>query len=166
MKSCTSCGVSKPLTEFNKSAFTKDGYRHVCRVCHKEEDRRWHEAHPDYRVPRGNIKEWCTEHPDLARAAGKRWKQANPERQKLYSLRHNLLATGTLVGLTYTDLAAIRSCPCWFCGSRDRAQVAHGVALSKGGLTSRGNVFPLCRMCNTRMATRSLAEVLVQVPLI
>jgi hypothetical protein len=35
MKTCKSCGVIKPLAEFNKRHKAKDGYQNWCRDCHK-----------------------------------------------------------------------------------------------------------------------------------
>lgn len=32
-KKCTKCGLELPLSEFVRSAKTKDGYQHVCKKC-------------------------------------------------------------------------------------------------------------------------------------
>lgn len=32
-KKCVKCGLELPLSEFVKSAKTKDGYQHVCKKC-------------------------------------------------------------------------------------------------------------------------------------
>ncbi|AXH50973.1 hypothetical protein CPT_Scapp_044 [Serratia phage Scapp] len=41
-KQCRECGEEKPLDEFN-IAYTrsKDGYRNICKVCQREQDRIW-----------------------------------------------------------------------------------------------------------------------------
>lgn len=41
MKTCTSCGISKELSAFNKSSRTPDGFRHNCRDCHKKQNAEW-----------------------------------------------------------------------------------------------------------------------------
>lgn len=33
MKKCSKCGVSKPLSEYNKNAVSKDGHRPDCKIC-------------------------------------------------------------------------------------------------------------------------------------
>lgn len=43
MKTCTKCGVTKSVTEFNKDSQKRDGLRCWCRACGKE----WREANAD-----------------------------------------------------------------------------------------------------------------------
>ena len=61
-KTCSKCGISKPLDEFNNQKTSKDGKRSECKECvrdtnkkyyqnHKEEAAKWH-------------KEWYEEHKD------------------------------------------------------------------------------------------------------
>jgi hypothetical protein len=40
-KECNSCGVHKPLEEYNKRSgnHSKDGHYHVCKMCHREKER-------------------------------------------------------------------------------------------------------------------------------
>ena len=37
MKTCTKCGIEKPLDEFHRWSLSKDGYRSQCRACRKIE---------------------------------------------------------------------------------------------------------------------------------
>ena len=42
LKTCTKCGISKPLFDFHKRPETKDGYRTDCKECFQEAARkRW-----------------------------------------------------------------------------------------------------------------------------
>ena len=49
MKTCSKCGVEKPLESFGKDKQKKDGYRGVCKTCRsesvKESGRKWHHNH-------------------------------------------------------------------------------------------------------------------------
>jgi hypothetical protein len=39
MKTCTRCGASKLLSEFNRNARSRDGRRSACRTCQRDADR-------------------------------------------------------------------------------------------------------------------------------
>jgi hypothetical protein len=43
MKTCSKCGVSKPLTEFNKHPHTRDRRQSRCRECGAKQARKWQE---------------------------------------------------------------------------------------------------------------------------
>jgi hypothetical protein len=47
MKTCTSCGETKPTTEFYRSAACADGFQYHCKACDREKNRRWYKANPD-----------------------------------------------------------------------------------------------------------------------
>jgi len=49
MKTCTACGVEKPLTEFNKHAGCKDGLAGVCKACQCAYNKGYHEKNKDKR---------------------------------------------------------------------------------------------------------------------
>jgi len=54
---------------------------------------------------------------------------------------------------------------CFFCGSKEDLALAHDIPVSKGGDTTKGNCFCLCRKCNSHMGDKDLSEMLAQVPL-
>ena len=41
MKSCTKCGVEKPLSAFSKHRLTKDGHAYQCRECNEKRAKIW-----------------------------------------------------------------------------------------------------------------------------
>jgi len=47
MKTCTSCGETKPTTEFYRSKACADGLQYHCKACDRERNRRWHKENPD-----------------------------------------------------------------------------------------------------------------------
>lgn len=48
MKKCNTCGIAKPLEQFNKHKRTRDGRKPKCRDCEKEYNRQWREMNPTY----------------------------------------------------------------------------------------------------------------------
>lgn len=97
MKTCTKCGVSKPLFEFNRNKSLKDGLQSSCKVCKAIYNRSWGQANKERRVE-SSLK-WRKANPEKQRAYNKKWsalnyekqsplqkewRKANPERQKKY----------------------------------------------------------------------------------
>lgn len=73
MKTCTKCGISKPITDFGRNAQAKSGLRPDCRCCVNADRAAWRE-----------------ENPDLQNARAKAFREANrkklAERQAAYRL--------------------------------------------------------------------------------
>lgn len=46
MKTCSTCGKSKPLDQFNKAKGNKDGLTGQCKTCIHERWKDWYENHP------------------------------------------------------------------------------------------------------------------------
>jgi post-segregation antitoxin (ccd killing protein) len=65
MRPCRVCGVSKPLTDFYRTAGGRDGHRTECKACNLAE-----------RAGR------YRENPEPARERTKRWQRENPERYR------------------------------------------------------------------------------------
>lgn len=49
-KTCTSCGVSKPLTEYHREKRASDGKRSVCKQCRKIERSDWYLSNREYHL--------------------------------------------------------------------------------------------------------------------
>lgn len=47
MKSCTKCGIVKPLSEFHKDRSTHDGHACQCKECAKARARDWYYSNPE-----------------------------------------------------------------------------------------------------------------------
>ena len=61
MKKCTKCNIEKPLTEFHKFKNTPDGLQYQCKICDRE-----------------NSKKWNSENPEKRRESSRRYKKNNP----------------------------------------------------------------------------------------
>lgn len=72
MKVCKRCLEEKPLTEFNKQATTKDGYKNYCKPCVSE-------------INKERYKENKEEHIEKV----KKWQAENQELVRLYKARYN-----------------------------------------------------------------------------
>ena len=47
-KKCSRCGKVKPVSEFSKSKYRKDGLRIYCKICDKEKSKQFRKEHPEY----------------------------------------------------------------------------------------------------------------------
>lgn len=47
MKKCCRCGEEKPLSEFNKDKHKPDGTRGICKICRKEDTKKYYYSHKD-----------------------------------------------------------------------------------------------------------------------
>jgi hypothetical protein len=108
MKKCSKCGKIKLLTEFYKDRTKKDGLRSACKVCCKEDDKRyyknnpekvrernriWRENNPEYdkeyyKNNSEKIKEYCKKYRknnvEKDKENNKKWVKNNPEKVKIY----------------------------------------------------------------------------------
>jgi hypothetical protein len=51
MKTCYSCQIEKPKSEFTKSSRSKDGLRYECRECNLDQHKKWRAKNPEgYRL--------------------------------------------------------------------------------------------------------------------
>jgi len=78
LKTCTKCGLSKPLNEFYKSKRGKNGRGSACKDCGAKYAKIYNAEHKEKR----NIqsKEWRLNNLERAEATDRKWKKANPER--------------------------------------------------------------------------------------
>lgn len=109
-KTCSQCGETKPLEEFNKDKRISDGRRSDCKVCTKARNRRlylrdrerrlkerkayylanrerciaamkeYDDAHLD--AKRARHRAWREENRERAAEAAREWRRANPERSR------------------------------------------------------------------------------------
>lgn len=80
----------------------------------------------------------------------------------LISQRRRARKRATICTLGQDDVKTLEQFPCMFCGATENLTIAHDIPISRGGNTTRGNVFVLCMSCNCRMGTKSLAEIVEQ----
>ena len=56
MKKCCTCKIEKPLTEFYKDKYFKDGFRQICKPCNKISMGKWQTKHSGiYKIVSNNI---------------------------------------------------------------------------------------------------------------
>jgi hypothetical protein len=102
-KRCTRCGFVKPLSDFCKDSYNKDGLKSACRLCSAAQCLAWRVANPEYvaeydkryyvshiEQKRENSKQWYYEHPDQARNNNKAWCKTHKEERKQYNKQYYL----------------------------------------------------------------------------
>jgi hypothetical protein len=93
MKTCTRCGIEKPIEEFYKSKNYKDGYSYECKSCNSERSKKWYlenlekvrEAGCKYRLEnperkKDTNKKWYLKNIDKIKAVHKKWYLKNTEK--------------------------------------------------------------------------------------
>jgi 5-methylcytosine-specific restriction endonuclease McrA len=76
MKPCARCGIPKPLSEFNRSAKSKDGRRSQCKDCQRAYQRQYNTTNK--RRIRAYQRDWCKRHPEK-RTRKATWPSSQPE---------------------------------------------------------------------------------------
>lgn len=90
------------------------------------------------------------------------WQKQNPAKVHAYRAKRRYAITNSIADLTAEQAASILEKGCLFCGTHKDLTIAHDTPVVKGGNTTRGNLFCLCRSCNSSMKTKSLKEILKQ----
>mgnify|MGYP005830781139 FL=1 len=81
VKTCTGCGLSRPLESFRKHPKGRDGLRTKCRPCESERNRRW--ASNNIEATRRIQREWRRANPEVRAKYMRELRQAD-ERLALY----------------------------------------------------------------------------------
>lgn len=150
-KTCTKCGQIKNLSEFNKRASSKDGFRFSCRDCDREV-----RALYKKKSRQGLIKTkfvpyaLLPEHrKEQRRASARKWNKENKAKRTLAMAKRRALQKGNGCFLvTDAEIAKMQKSPCAYCGLSG-GEIDHVVPLTKGGTHSIGNLAPCCRSCNS-----------------
>lgn len=50
MKRCGTCGISKPIVDFNRKRSSADGHQEVCRSCNRESSRRYYRQNREHHI--------------------------------------------------------------------------------------------------------------------
>ena len=80
MKTCSKCGVPKPVAQFWKDSSMRDGLRAKCKVCLYEIKVQWRADHPEQEKDAGRKRYAANANNERARKAA--WRAANPEKVK------------------------------------------------------------------------------------
>lgn len=172
MKTCTTCGESRPLTSFNKDSQKKDGLNPRCKKC----SRAWH--HKNKQRVRGYQQAYYQEkkerHSEKARAyraenrdklnqnkrewykknkkRASEYRRERSERYAAHARNRRARLSGSGGSHTVEDierLKAFQKMRCSICRcSLDSYHVDHIVPIAKGGGNDFLNIQLLCPACN------------------
>lgn len=98
MKTCSRCHVEKPLTEFNRSKYAKDGVRSQCKACMTIERDRL----------RSHYKEWREQPERKAKYRSYRIETYDPIKAKARNAVRTAVKNGTLIRQPCEVCAAIK----------------------------------------------------------
>lgn len=136
-------------------------------------ERKWVAANPDkvaakykryYESDKGLEfrRRWQAENADKIKAAGDRWRKANPDkvRQRTQTQRFKRRGAETLL-VTPSDWR--RMCQryrgeCHYCGNVRPLTQDHIIPLARGGRHAIGNIVPACLPCNSSKNARLIVE--------
>lgn len=116
-KVCKTCGVLKPIAEFNKNSELRDGHVNECKSCKSARNKKYRLAHLDdlheYEKARcklphrlENKYEPSPERKKTIQKGIADYRRNHPDREKAVAKINNSIALGKLEKL-----------PCWVCGS-------------------------------------------------
>ena len=169
MKTCTSCGEDRPLTEYAKRKASADGLAYKCKPCVSEYNRKYREAHRDELVEYS--RKWHSENREYMRQYHidnrerrlnyyNEWKLSN--RDKRRATEQARRARKMNAGGSFTDKewqAKLEEFEgrCAYCPG-EAEHIDHIVPVSKGGTSFIWNLIPACASCNLSKRDRSLEE--------
>ena len=130
---------------------------------HAEYAREYRKLHPDKQ--KASDQRYNTKHKTEKALRHKRYCQTHRDKIREISLRRTANKSNTYIDLTKEDREHILSFGCFFCGTHEDLAIAHDIAVSKKGNTTRGNCFCLCRSCNSKMKAHPLCEMISQLEL-
>lgn len=178
-RSCTKCGILKPLAAFNKQRTVISGHRSICRTCQTTYRKDYYQKNSTkelaYRVANKNE----------LRMYKRQWEHANPEKTRSYR-RANYLkyrakhieraaASGAkrkarLWGAAINDftlgewnvLVDVFGKMCAYCGIEPQQLTKdHVIPLARGGNHTYSNIVPACAHCNLSKNKKTADEFLV-----
>ena len=80
-KTCTKCGIDKPLNDYNNRKDSKDGKRSDCKECVSVRGRLWREANSERK--RASSRAWAEANRKHKNATNRLWRETNLERERL-----------------------------------------------------------------------------------
>jgi hypothetical protein len=122
--------------------------------------RNWRLNNPD--KVREYSNDWKQEHPEAIKESKRQWALRNVEKLREKNRARRAAKTNTVVTLSEQEATEIMRAGCFFCHSHTDLTIAHDTPIVKGGNTTRGNVFCLCRSCNSKMHAFTLKDMLKQ----
>lgn len=140
-KACTSCGESKPLSEYHNSISTKDGHYAMCKPCVLAKNREWRSAN------RGKVAEskrrYMMRNRDAIRAHRKAYMEAHKVEAAEYRRRWNLAKRYGITLEQYAEMWSRQGGLCGVCQKSHRRMVVdhdHDTGAVRGILCHRCNI--------------------------
>lgn len=124
-KTCTKCGVPKPLDQFHRTKKSKDGRCHYCKECRKPLGREHYEDTRDEKL--AYQKEYASKNKESVQARNKDWRKENrdrllEEKKKHYlsnpdaTWRSNLKNKYGITADEYHEMLTTQASGCAVCG--------------------------------------------------
>ena len=164
MFTCSSCDVTKPISDFPKKKDTPRGHRKQCRSCYLARQRKTTQKWRDDRSEkqkqkdRSAIVDWQKRNSERKRYTNAEWKKKNKVKVCEHSAKRRTQIKERRFVVSESDLNRIYQSPCTNCGSIEQITADHVVPISRGGVHSVGNLQPLCLSCNSRKHNRLQVE--------
>jgi hypothetical protein len=100
-KICTHCNVSKDVSEFHNRSLSKDGKRHECKQCSREQSDKYRETNPE--KYKQQYKNYHEAHKEKEIKNAKKWQEENKDRWNEYQKNYltNFPWERTLTNIKY-----------------------------------------------------------------
>jgi 5-methylcytosine-specific restriction endonuclease McrA len=176
-KKCSKCGVEKPLDQFYKQKWCKDGCRPECKACfgidtqrrakanpertreyrrrsrakHPNRDREYYEKNKAILIPK--MVEYNRKNKEAYLKKMRAWRKANPEKVQVWVRNRRAKLKGLAGTHTIEDILSLMDSQrgkCVYCrvDISKSYQVDHIVPVARGGSNDKGNLQLLCKACN------------------
>lgn len=161
-KTCTKCGITKPLNDYHAQKKGLYGKCAQCKECKRANNRAWHKANKERRrvydlakyqanpeKHRANARARHETNRERSRANARAWREANPEQHKA-----NVYARRARLAHTVPQRWKRTTCPdhlCYWCGitlTPDNTHIDHIMPISLGGQDTPDNTANTCAKCN------------------
>lgn len=80
MKTCNSCGETKPTSEYYKTSRGRLGVEGRCKSCRASAGKKWYSSNKERRKETADL--WASNNKARRSAASRRWREENPDRMK------------------------------------------------------------------------------------
>ena len=97
IKVCNKCGTGKPLSEFNKRAGSRDGYRGNCKRCHQDTCKAYAKTDVGKKVHQEASRKYAKGAPTKRYLSNKEWRERNPAKYAAHGIVAYAIKKGRLI---------------------------------------------------------------------
>lgn len=151
VKTCTGCGVEKPLDEYHRHKHGKHGRESRCRECKRAYHAEWYTENSE--VQRVYRAEYYAQNREALLAYKGEYRAANPHVFWEGKARHRAHQQGhsiTVESFTREELMEMYGNACWHCGGEFEELDHYPIPISRGGHHVIENCKPSCTPCNRK----------------